>query len=496
MELDRHIESTNPSYPIEKAVRSSSSKASKTRTTSIPEEARASSGPSEHSVSSEPAPHSAASAASEHSAPPEPSKPAAPGPVAAASEGPEGSEVPVRMTLAPPNTSLPSPDGSPAHSNIPSTTQEAASGHAPNRSFPSTHSTPNHEGTCQPHALDTTPAPLTMSVCAADTVKTAAHSTSQTEASVESFGQSVSRDVSTQSGPRRKKVRRQPGKVREKSPDFNELLHVFSPSPKDPCDIEAHGFASIQDMANDTEVLARGGVTLNTRVRRSSELHEACDRLAACASMPSICPAETWRFGPPAGARTGAEDSRYFVIMGWNEAVTHTHCDSGVQTVLYITRGGVNRIIGVPRPVASAWQAVRDTVQRRWEDPKTAIEGVTPSILRQIELYLLRLCLQRGLLEWGQFVGPAPSDDRNVAESSAGCAPESMASQTTSNLAKTAAVEEGTELEALVILPQAGHIVQTGSHKVRTPILMACLTNLITCTSASKRNPIKSTLML
>ena len=455
--LDTHIESTNP--PTQASAPSTPSTTHTPASFAQPSESLA---PSESSEPSRPSRHLEPSEPSVASEPPLAFEPAAAFKASAPPDNPERSEPPFASPSAPPGSSLPpSICASPASPTLPAeSTAEDSPGHA------HTVQSPDNEEMCQPLSLDSTPAPL-MSPCDPEMLKTAAHAIPHTDAPVAASGQSLPRDDSSQSSEGRKNGRKQGRKKREqKAPEFHELLHLFSPSVDDACDTEAHAFGSIQDMANATEVLARGGVTLNTRVKKSSELHEACDRLADSASMARVCPQDTWRFGPPAGARTGAEDSRYFVILGWSQALTHVHCDSGVQTVLYITRGGVNRVIGVPRPVASAWQAVRDSVQRRWQDPKTAIQGLTPSILRQIELHLLRLCLERGLLEWGEFVGLAPSDD--VTDSGNNPSVTSKAGSALESNTPTAATstEEETELDALVILPQAGHIVQTGSHKV------------------------------
>lgn len=119
-------------------------------------------------------------------------------------------------------------------------------------------------------------------------------------------------------------------------------------------------------------------VTLSLRVKEGCKLHEACRaRLDRRYSMSrTICPAERWCEGPPNNPaeieseadeptlvrrlpRSGDEgDPRYYLIIGTPGALTKSHWDRGVQSVLYHTVAGTNHAVSVPRRVALALNAV------------------------------------------------------------------------------------------------------------------------------------------
>lgn len=117
-------------------------------------------------------------------------------------------------------------------------------------------------------------------------------------------------------------------------------------------------------------------VTLSLRVIQNSRLDEVCQALGQHYEMTkTICPASQWCYGPPmqqANVALGAtdnvrmnrlpcgKDERYYLIIGTPGALTKSHCDRGVQTVLYHTVAGINHALAVPSHVALMLQAVED----------------------------------------------------------------------------------------------------------------------------------------
>ena len=73
---------------------------------------------------------------------------------------------------------------------------------------------------------------------------------------------------------------------------------------------------------------------------------------------------------------------RYYLILGWSNAITTTHFDTGVQTVLYQTVCGTNRFMGVPPLVAAAWWSIRKSVEER-DEMNDAIPGVSTQLLAE-----------------------------------------------------------------------------------------------------------------
>lgn len=117
-------------------------------------------------------------------------------------------------------------------------------------------------------------------------------------------------------------------------------------------------------------------VTLSLRVIQNSRLDEVCQALDEHYEMTTtICPVSQWCFGPPtqlakvASDATEAvrlnrlphrDDQRYYLIIGTPGALTKSHWDRGVQSVLYHTVAGTNHAVAVPRRVALMLQAVDD----------------------------------------------------------------------------------------------------------------------------------------
>lgn len=156
-----------------------------------------------------------------------------------------------------------------------------------------------------------------------------------------------------------------------------------------------------------------GGVALNIRTTPGRGLHYACDQLRTPAGMGTITPYNEWSFGPPA-EEGGSLDPRYYVIVAWGEGLTRSHCDRGVQTVLYHTYDGVNRIIGVPSTCGALLQAANEVLlSKKFQDFEASVS---------LEARALQLLASRGQLQY--------------AESKAG--------------------------ETLLILPRAGHAVLAG----------------------------------
>ena len=125
-----------------------------------------------------------------------------------------------------------------------------------------------------------------------------------------------------------------------------------------------------------------------------------------------------WKFGPPGNTRAGAADKRWYLITGWRGGLTPTHVDLGVQSVLYHTIAGVNRVLGVPRAIAAMLTAVREKLLNT--GPMAHRE------LLRLERRVLARCLRAGKLQYAEF--------------GAG--------------------------ETLLILPTGGHAVLTGRRKV------------------------------
>ncbi len=151
-------------------------------------------------------------------------------------------------------------------------------------------------------------------------------------------------------------------------------------------------------VADEALVIGRtreyGSVTLNTRVRRDSELHRDCSRLGADLSMAQVCAASEWSFG--AAMAAGEFDDRWYAILGWNGGLTPSHTDApGVQAVLYHTAAGTNTFLGVPRRVAVLLQAVREALE--------PTRSVSSASLAGFEAEVLRRCLCAGKLQHGAF---------------------------------------------------------------------------------------------
>ena len=170
---------------------------------------------------------------------------------------------------------------------------------------------------------------------------------------------------------------------------------------------------------------ARGGAGLwaspGARGRRGAAwpLVGSADAAAAdAAAADAASRAPGWKFGPPGNTRAGAADKRWYLITGWRGGLTPTHVDLGVQSVLYHTVAGVNRVLGVPRAIAAMLTAVREKLLNT--GPMAHRE------LLRLERRVLARCLRAGKLQYAEF--------------GAG--------------------------ETLLILPTGGHAVLTGRRKV------------------------------
>ena len=141
-------------------------------------------------------------------------------------------------------------------------------------------------------------------------------------------------------------------------------------------------------------------VALDTRVANGGKLQKYCDALASVAGMHEICPAhDGWRFGPMGDTLAGDEDRRHYLIVGWEGGLTPTHCDFGVQAVLYHTLSGLNRVLGVPREVAVVLHAMRESLVNNglgWSRDCDAR-------LVAFEASALHECLARGALQYDEF---------------------------------------------------------------------------------------------
>ena len=112
-------------------------------------------------------------------------------------------------------------------------------------------------------------------------------------------------------------------------------------------------------------------VCLNMRIIPDSVLGGEFVRLAKSYEMyAKVCPSSHgWSFGPSgiAASTTGLEDNRGYLITATSGALTPTHVDMGVQSVLYVTTHGTNTILGVPSMVAAALHVVKGAVYE-WPD--------------------------------------------------------------------------------------------------------------------------------
>ena len=176
-------------------------------------------------------------------------------------------------------------------------------------------------------------------------------------------------------------------------------------------------------------------VALNTRVKLGSELNAQCENLSQANDMSGICPKDVWRFGAPVGSGEGRDD-RWFLVLGRSGAVTPTHVDPGVQAVFYHTVAGQNRVIGVPRPVASRILSVRRCLEDR---------GCESGVADAFEVRILERCAARRPKAPASPITPCPRVGLHRG------------------LLEYAEIGAG---ETLLILPRGGHAVMTGESKV------------------------------
>ena len=157
-------------------------------------------------------------------------------------------------------------------------------------------------------------------------------------------------------------------------------------------------------------------ISLSLRVTEASRLHQVCRALDEHYRMSAeICPADQWCAGPPSqranvettdnvGDELDAiirdnrlpygQDRRYYLIVGTPGALTKSHWDRGVQTVLYHTVAGTNHALAVPRKLALMLQAVNEAVNermRRSADDASALAGWAD----ELELQALQACQVR-----------------------------------------------------------------------------------------------------
>mmetsp|Transcript_7336 Transcript_7336/g.10203 ORF Transcript_7336/g.10203 Transcript_7336/m.10203 type:complete len:636 (-) Transcript_7336:363-2270(-) len=170
----------------------------------------------------------------------------------------------------------------------------------------------------------------------------------------------------------------------------------------------ANGFGHMSVMGLDnlisegTRLAGTGAraVILDARVRPGSCTEEYCDQLAALAQMYDICPAARgWRFGPGGATLAGGEDRRHYLILGFEGGITPTHCDFGVQTVLYHTLTGCNRVLAVPREIAVVLHALRESLV----DNGLGMSEHCDATLLELESNTLSRCLNAELLEYDEF---------------------------------------------------------------------------------------------
>ena len=200
-------------------------------------------------------------------------------------------------------------------------------------------------------------------------------------------------------------------------------------------------------------------------MRVGGALDAYCEDLAKAARVETLCPAaEGWRFGPLGETLAGDEDRRHYLIAGWPGGLTPTHCDFGVQAVLYHTLAGKNRVLGVPRGVAAALHAMREALVA------TGLGGETDARLLEFEANALHECLARGLLQSGaaapksrELLGLSADDPRRRGRGAAATTTR-LHGNATSILGRYDEFGPG---ETMVILPRGGHAVLTGDpHKV------------------------------
>lgn len=178
-------------------------------------------------------------------------------------------------------------------------------------------------------------------------------------------------------------------------------------------------------------------ITLSLRVTTDTRLHQVCQALEEYYQMSTtICPKDKWCFGPPAEqakieiepmmttGSTGQDeqerqirdnrlpygrDLRYYLIIGTPGALTKSHWDRGVQTVLYHTIAGTNHAVAVPRKVALMLHAVNEALNERMHhravangggsgEGGTARESYLSVWADELELQVLQKCqdLTRG----------------------------------------------------------------------------------------------------
>ena len=135
-------------------------------------------------------------------------------------------------------------------------------------------------------------------------------------------------------------------------------------------------------------------ITLSLRVTTGTRLHQVCQALEEHYQMSTtICPANQWCVGPPLeqakvesvmtdnkneeddndeqerlirdNRLPYGHDQRYYLIIGTPGALTRSHWDRGVQTVLYHTIAGTNHALAVPRKIALMLQAVNEAISGR-----------------------------------------------------------------------------------------------------------------------------------
>lgn len=142
-------------------------------------------------------------------------------------------------------------------------------------------------------------------------------------------------------------------------------------------------------------------VVLDARISAGSDAERYCNDLADLAGMARICPADRgWRFGPTGSTLAGGEDRRHYLIIGWEGGLTPTHCDFGVQAVLYNTLAGCNRVLGVPREVAVVLHALRESLVNNglgWSKECDAK-------LIDLEAQALDKLMSMGKVEYDEFV--------------------------------------------------------------------------------------------
>lgn len=163
------------------------------------------------------------------------------------------------------------------------------------------------------------------------------------------------------------------------------------------------GFDGLDELVEGGARLARQGarsVVLDARISAGSSVEKYCDDLADVAGMQYICPAHKgWRFGPTGATLAGGEDRRHYLIVGWEGGLTPTHCDFGVQAVLYNTLAGCNRVVGVPREVAVVLHALRESLVGKG----LGLSKECDKYLIEFETKALKNLLEDGKLEYDEF---------------------------------------------------------------------------------------------